>query len=111
MFYYAGYKATNFNLNLSNWDTSQVSTMTSMFRYAGYSATDFNLNLSNWNTSQVSTMSNMFSYAGRNATTFLITIPLTNGNGINNNNTRMYGSSATRYANPPTGKSFTLATS
>ena len=54
---------------------------------------------------------NMFNYAGYNATTFSITIPQTNGNGINNSSTRMYGLSTSRYASPPTNRSFTLATS
>lgn len=55
-------------------------------------------------------MSFMFYDAGYSATTFSITIPQTNGNGINNDTTHMYGSTSSTYADPPRGQ-FTLATS
>ena len=42
----------------------------------------------------------MFNYAGYNATIFSITIPRTNGNGINNDTTHMYGSTSSTYADP-----------
>ena len=82
-----------------------------MFSYAGYSASAFNLNLSDWNTSQVTDMSSMFLYAGGSATTFSITIPKTNGNGINNDTTHMYGSTNSTFASPPSSRTFTVATS
>ena len=53
----------------------------------------------------------MFNYAGYNATTFSITIPRTNGNGINNDTTHMYGSTSSTYASPPSSRTFTVATS
>ena len=56
-------------------------------------------------------MNSMFSQAGYSATTFLLTIPQTNGNGINNDTTHMYGSSTSTYAIPPSGRTFTIATS
>ena len=56
-------------------------------------------------------MSSMFSYAGENATTFSLTIPQTNGNGNNNDTTHMYGSTSSTYAEPPSGRTFTVATS
>ena len=63
MFYYAGYKATTWNLgNLNSWNTSKVTTMASMFSYAGYNSQSFELDLSNWSTENVTTMSFMFAY-------------------------------------------------
>ena len=139
LFLYAGYNSTSFNLNLSNWDTSNVVNMSSMFNsagrnattwsigdisnwdtskvtdmrymfdYAGNRALTFNLDLSSWDTSQVTMMSDIFRGAGHDATTFSLTIPTTNGNGIDNTTSRMYGKTTSISADPPFGKSFTLA--
>ena len=109
MFYYAGYSATTFTLDLSSWNTSNVTDMSYMFYYAGYSATTFTLNLSSWNTSNVINMSNMFSVAGYSATTWSVIIPQTNGNSINNTTSRLYGQTTSTYADPLSGKSFTIA--
>ena len=69
MFSSAGRSATTFNLNLSSWNTSSVTDMSSMFYYAGYNATTWSIgDLSSWNTSSVTNMSNMFSSAGYNTT-------------------------------------------
>jgi len=54
MFYFA-----DFNQDISNWDTSQVTNMAAMFSYVY----NFNQDISNWNTSQVTNMGSMFSYA------------------------------------------------
>src|SRR3989339_571534 len=51
--------ATNFNGNISNWNTSSVVEMGNMF----YGATSFNGNISNWNASNVINMDNMFNGA------------------------------------------------
>ncbi|MBQ3320706.1 BspA family leucine-rich repeat surface protein, partial [Candidatus Saccharibacteria bacterium] len=72
MFYYAGYSASSFTLDLSSWDTSSVTNMDSMFSYAGYSATTFTLDLSSWDTSSVTSMIQMFFYAGYSATPWSI---------------------------------------
>ena len=73
MFSSAGRSATTFNLNLSSWNTSSVTDMSSMFYYAGYNATTWSVgDLSSWNTSNVTNMSNMFSTAGRNANTWSV---------------------------------------
>ncbi len=48
-----------FNRDLSRWDTSNVTNMASMFS----SARSFNQNISQWNTSNVTSMSSMFSGA------------------------------------------------
>ena len=111
MFSYAGYSATSsFSLNLSGWNTSSVTNISFMFESAGYNATNFSLNLSDWDTSKVTTMTNMFSSAGRNATSWSVTIPSTNGGdpGINNSATRLYGSTSSKYAAPPSDRTFTI---
>ena len=109
IFSYAGYSATTFTLDLSSWNTSNVTNMNNMFYNAGYSATTFILDLSSWNTSNVTSMSGMFSNAGSSATTWSVTIPQTNGNSINNTTSRLYGQTTSKYAAPPSGKSFTIA--
>ena len=55
LFYY--YSGTN--LDVSNWDTSQVTNMGNMFNYCTKLTT---LDVSNWDTSQVTDMNNMFHY-------------------------------------------------
>ena len=70
MFDRAGYESTTFKLNLSNWNTSNVTSMENMFNYAGYpNATSWSVgNISGWNTSNVTNMSRMFYRAGYYAT-------------------------------------------
>merc|ERR1712178_1684 len=48
--------ASNFNGDLSSWDVSQVTTMTSMFN----GASSFNGDLSSWDVSSVTKMDRMF---------------------------------------------------
>ena len=108
MFSSAGYSAQTFNLNLSGWDTSSVTSMSYMFSSAGYSAQTFNLNLSGWDTSSVTSMGSIFNSAGHSATSWTVTIPSTNGAGISNTASNMYGNTTSVTATPPSGKSFTL---
>ena len=75
---------SNFNSNISNWDTSNVTNMNSMFNGASlfnqnigswntsnvtimggmfFIATNFNQNIGSWNTSKVTDMGNMFNGA------------------------------------------------
>ena len=54
-------------------------------------------------------MGTMLSNAGPNASIWSVIIPQTNGNGIDNTTSRMYGNTASVYATPPSGKAFTLA--
>ena len=71
MFYFAGYKATTFNLDIGGWDTANVANMGAMFYCAGYSAKTFDIgDLSGWNTAKVTDMSSMFYNAGYKATTW-----------------------------------------
>jgi hypothetical protein len=83
--------------------------MSHMFDDAGYSATTFTLNLSSWNTANVTDMSCMFEGAGYSATTWSVTIPQTNGGSISNTTTKFYGQTTSVYGSPDSGKSFTLA--
>ena len=50
---------TNFNGDISHWDTSNVTTMERMFREAEF----FNKDISHWNTSSVTNISQIFYYA------------------------------------------------
>ena len=109
MFFRAGESATTWNIgDLSNWDTSNVTSMSSMFAYADRKATIFNLDLSNWNTSKVTNMENMFTNAGSSATTWSVKIPSTTGS-LTNTTSKWYGKTESVYAEPTSGKSFTLS--
>ena len=109
-FFSVGFNATNFSLDLSGWDTSSVTNMNSIFQQVGYNAKNLSLNLSGWNTSNVTSMSGMFTNTGKLATTWLVRIPNTNGAGIQNTASALYGNSTSVYATPISGKSFTLVT-
>ena len=63
MFELAGNHASTFEIKLSDWDVSKVSTMESMFYSSGYYAKEYRLNLSNWDTSSVTNMNRMFTFA------------------------------------------------
>ena len=49
-------RASNFNSDISNWDTSNVTDMSYMFFYAS----NFNGDISNWDISNVTDMEGMF---------------------------------------------------
>jgi hypothetical protein len=67
MFSFAGYKSSNFDLDLSKWNTESISDMGSMFEYAGCESTTFSLDLSDWDTSKVTDMSYMLNGACQSA--------------------------------------------
>ena len=109
MFTFSGHDAKTWIIEgLSNWNTSKLKSVEKMFNCAGYSATTFDLDLSNWDTSQVTNMVAMFNSAGYSATTWSVTIPKTTGS-LANTTLKWYGSSDSIYAEPLSGKSFTLA--
>ncbi len=73
LFSSTGYKAKTWNVKgLSEWDTSSVEDMEWMLALAGYSAKSFELDLSNWNVSNVTNMANAFDRIGYSATTWSI---------------------------------------
>ena len=80
-----------------------------LFCDAGYSASSFVLDLSSWDTSKVTFISNMFVNAGRSASTWSIIIPQTNGGGISNTSSYLYGQTTSIKGTPPSGRAFTLA--
>ena len=70
LFYYMSSLKT---LNLSNFDTSDVTNMYYMFNSTGRSSTVFTLDLGDkFDTSNVTNMYNMFGYAGYNSTVFTL---------------------------------------
>ena len=101
MFYRAGSSATTWNIgNLSNWNTSKVTDMRYMFTWAGEHSEIFSLDLSNWDISKVTNMDSMFSSAGVYSTKWIVKIPKKTGD-LDNNVNKLYGSSDSIYAKPP----------
>ena len=71
-FAYSGRDSKQFVIDLSNWDVSKVTDMSSMFAGTGYFSTVFGLgDLSRWNVSNVTDMSSMFRQTGYNASWYL----------------------------------------
>ncbi len=72
MFNGTGRNARSVKFDVSNFDTSNVTSMTIMFYECGYSASElFSIgNLSNWDVSNVTDMWSMFYLCGREASTF-----------------------------------------
>ena len=91
MFGMTGSNSTSFNLNLSGWDTSNVEDMSYMFYETAHYANSFNLDISGWNTSKVEDMEDMFFNVAINTTERTFVLPATNGNGISNTSTIIYG--------------------
>ena len=110
MFYSAGTYSTNWSIgDISNWNTSNVINMRDMFGFTMYSLNIYELDISGWNMSKVTNFEKMFHQAGANASTWNVNIPSTNGNGIINSTTIMYGESSSNFVNPPDDRSFTLS--
>jgi hypothetical protein len=73
MFNSAGHSASTWTIgNISNWDTSKVTNMSSMFGGIAWNASTINLNLADWNTDLVTNMRNMFHESGSHDTVFNI---------------------------------------
>ncbi|MBR6133110.1 MAG: BspA family leucine-rich repeat surface protein [Bacilli bacterium] len=79
MFYYTADSVDSFEIDLSNWNLSNVSNMKSLFDSSGAHANSVNvIGLNNWDVSKVTNMSYLFSEMGRfNATIWNIG-PLSN---------------------------------
>ncbi len=106
MFDGAGYYSHDFNLNLSGWDTSNVTNMKGVFSDLAYSSDAFTLNISGWNTSKVTNMERMFSNTGNLDIERTFILPETNGNGIANTDTIIYGIDENVYADINTTYSY-----
>ncbi|MBR1936543.1 MAG: BspA family leucine-rich repeat surface protein [Bacilli bacterium] len=73
MFFLTGRLANSFNMDVSNFDTSHVTSMYFMFASCGRNALSWSIgDLSNWDVSDVENMQYMFSHAGASATTWSI---------------------------------------
>ena len=111
MFTYTGSNSDAFSLDLSSWDTSNVTDMSNMFNGAGSYVYTFELNISTWNTSKVTKMTNMFSNVCMITAVVSCdtTIPSTNGAGITNTTTQLFGSTTDIYASPSSRMTFIVA--
>ena len=109
MFYEIGGMAVELDFDFSSWNTSNVTNFSKMFGSVGYLANSIRIDLSNWNTSNAVNIQDMFYSFGKNATLLSVIIPRTNGNGLNNTTTRLYGNSASNYAEAGGKLNFTLA--
>ena len=65
--------------------------------------------MSSIDTSKLTNINLLFEEAGTNAITWEVIIPRTNGAGINNTTTNIYGKTTSNYSNPPEGREFILA--
>ena len=76
--YDSSYAFSNFtkaeSINLTNYNTKYVESMTRMFNYFGYDASSVNLDLRGFNTSNVTTTTYMFVEAGHNANSFVVNV-------------------------------------
>ena len=113
MFAGAFNNSLNVDINFSKWNTSKFTSIYMMFDNAFTESNSVSINLSNWNMSNVSNMGTEYTFrsVGLNSSSCTIKIPKTNGGGLNNTSSLMYGKDTTYAAQayPPTGKSFTLA--
>ena len=103
------YNASSFNLNLSKWNTSNVTSMYHTFYNSGETGSTYNVDISTWNFSNVEGMYNMFGYSAWGATNCTIKVPKTNGNGVENTTSRIYGKDSSVYSSKPENQVFTLA--
>ena len=107
MFGQIGVSATTVNINLKDWDTTNVNSIFWMFRGAGGSSS-FTVDISGWDTSNMTDIKNVFGYAARNAKTWKVIIPQTNSNNIWNSSTKLYGKTTNDYTIPDGSRRFTL---
>ena len=76
MFDNTGYNSTVLQLDVSKFNTSKVTSMVSMFSNTGYTNPNFTLDVSKFDTSNVTRMENMFSNTGYNSTKLNTTITI-----------------------------------
>ena len=84
--------------------------MESMFYATGGGMNSrFYLDISSFNMSKVEDLTGFLDYAGYQANDWTVIIPATNGNGIQNTTTRIYGANESVYYDLPSGREFTIA--
>lgn len=81
-------------IDIHSWDTSNVTNMDGLFNDLYHTKT---IDISGWNMSNVTSMKNMFGKMNSNVKIQTIKIPKTNGNGIANTETRIYGANESVY--------------
>ena len=96
-------------LDLRRWDTSKVTNMYYLFNAVGYAQSKLDIDISTWNLSNVESIGGIFTDLGSRTIDWKVTIPKTNGNGLNNTSTTIYGKNSSVSASPSSGKSFTVA--
>ena len=70
MFRKFGHYAPSVNLDLRSFDMSNVTTIKSMFEEAGYNANSFRIDTTGWDTKNIQTMEKTFFMAGYDSSTF-----------------------------------------
>ena len=108
MFESAGWWAADCRLDLKGWNTASLTSMSYMFNSACKKSNSLYIDLSSFNMSKVTGMASMFYATGEEAEDWTVIIPPTNGNGLANTSTRMYGADESVYVDAPTGRSFTI---
>ena len=91
------FRSTVFTLDVSNFNTSNVTDMSGMFFGIGYNNSTFTLDVSGFDTGNVTDMSNMFSLTGFNSTVFALDVSNFDTSNVTNMNMMFFEAG---YSNP-----------
>ncbi len=115
MFWANGMNSNDVYINVSNWNTKNITNMRSAFTVVGaYATGNVTIDMRGWDMSNVTNLENILNSVGsRTEGNWQVIIPRTNGNGLSNSPSILYGANASVYVTPrslaiPT-RSFTLA--